>query len=148
MRGYPGHFVTAPPAWNFAPPMMPGAVEPGGGNDAGFDAALVAAAMGSGPQAEQAMRLLTLQVLSRLGGSREAKRDDGSRDFQDHAFRLLCGGGGGRRRSGGGDIGPDAGARDGLAQLLRIQQAIKKDPRPISTSACEDSWVAYQASVH
>ncbi len=119
--------MTPPQAWATGPPAGPsgaaGGVSITGG---GVDAALAAAAAGTGPQAEQAMRLLTLQVLSRLGDGR-GRREEAA-DFEDYACRLL-GGGGDQTGGGGGDVGPDAGARGGCTQLHRIQLAIKKDPR-------------------
>ncbi len=62
---------------------------PGGG----LDASLVAMAARSGPQAKQAMRLLTPQVLSRLGSADAGRASsDPRRDFGDYAVRLLGGG--------------------------------------------------------
>ncbi len=46
----------------------------------------------------------------------------------------MLGAGGNPVRGGGTDVGPDAGARGGSAQLLNIHQAIEKDPR---------AWAAY-----
>ena len=129
MSGYPGHFVAAPPAWGTPPAAA--ALAAGHAAPSGVDAALAAAASGTGPQAEQAMRLLTLQVLSRLGGDRA--KPEAAKDFEEYAFRLL-GGGAGSAGAAGPDAGLDAGGRGGSAQLLRIQTAIKRDPR---------AWTAY-----
>ena len=111
------------------PPWMPSAAaEP--------DAALAALAAGFGPQAEQAMRLLTLQVLSKLGAGGTGRGSaDPTVDFEDYAFRLMGGAGGGT--GGSASSGPDGGidgGRGGSAQMLRIQRAIQKDPM---------AWVAH-----
>jgi hypothetical protein len=93
------------------------------------DPHLAAAAAGSGPQAEQAMRLLTLQVLSQLGSGRGAARREEPTDFDDYAFRLLGGGAGGSGGAGHGEAGGELGGRGGSAQMWRIQQAIQRDPK-------------------
>ncbi len=93
--GYPSHLVAALQTWAAAPAAAQVCAGGGGPNsDAGFDGTLAAAAAALGPQADHAMRLLTLQALARLGGDRDAKRDGAPRNFDDNAFRLLGGSGG------------------------------------------------------
>lgn len=69
-----GAFAAAPTSWAATSagslPGYGGALpdlSSGGGGTGGLDPTLVAAAMGTRPQAEQAMRLLTLQVSSNVG---------------------------------------------------------------------------------
>ncbi len=70
-----------------------------------MDPAVVAAARGTGPQAEQAMKLVTLQVLAGPGnGGGGRARAGGTETFEDYAHGLFGRGGAG---FGGGDAGPD-----------------------------------------
>ncbi len=92
-----------------------------------MDPALVAAAMGTGPQAEQAVKLVTLQVLAGLsnGGGGRA-RAGGTETVEDYAYGLFDRGGAG---SGDGDAGPDGvGMRGGSAVMSKVQAAIRRDP--------------------
>ena len=105
-----GSFAAAPAEWGR--PQGAAAAAPGPvGVAPGVDPHLAAAAAGSGPQAEQAMRLLTLQVLSQLGSGRGAARREVPVDFDDYAFRLLGGGAGGSGGAGHGEAGGELGGK-------------------------------------
>ena len=84
----------------------------------GVAAAVAAAASVTGPLAEQAMRLWTLQALSRSSGGRA--HPEAAKDFEEYAFRSLGDGDAGSAGAAGPDAVLGAEGHGGSAQLLRI----------------------------